>query len=436
VAVDLGSADGRSALLLNARRLRAIGPVVFAAALPFFYASVAGFVFGALHVMDAIGPMIFARADLAGLAPIEGLHRYWAWFFDLPAGQRAAELSALMDDPMGALIRPANPQRFTTEVSLQFYATWLTATGLGVVAAWALVRWLARSYRARRASDQMLTIDVLMFIFAVPMILISLAGSSWLTAGGVLAGLTGYKLVTRWGLRRVRAMPPSAARTLLLLRVFGFDRRAQRLLEDLGQRWRYLGPIRLIGGTDLAYATIEPHEFFDFLNGRLSRAFIKDEADLENRLAESTVTPDPDGLFRIDDFFCHEDSWRMTVSRLAPEAASVLMDLRGFTPANRGCIFEIEQLIAAVPVDRIVLLVDGSTDVPFLERTLEDAWRAMPSASPNIVAGQHRLRVLQSSARHGRTLATLLGLLCEGPADPAVRQDSMTPSYRLQAACD
>jgi hypothetical protein len=195
--------------------------------------------------------------------------------------------------------------------------------------------------------------------------------------------------------------------------VFGFDRRTQRLLEDLGQRWRYLGPIRLIGGTDLAYTTIEPHEFFEFLNGRLSRAFIKGRDDLESRLSETITVPDPDGLFRIEDFFCLEATWRMTVSRLAREADAVLMDLRGFTPANWGCIFEIRQLIGSVSLHRIVLLVDGSTDVPFLERTLSGAWHAMPGDSPNAVAGRHRLRVLHAETNHSRTLDMLLGLLCE-----------------------
>jgi hypothetical protein len=231
-----------------------------------------------------------------------------------------------------------------------------------------------------------------------------------------------YKLVAHWGLRHHRRSSLlGTPRTLLLLRVFGFERRTQRLLEDLGRCWRYLGPIRLIGGTDLADATIEPHEFFEFLNGRLSRAFIKGRDDLESRLSERTPAPDPDGLFRIEDFFCHEATWRMTVARLARDADAVLMDLRGFTPANRGCIFEIEQLIASVALDRIVLLVDDSTDVPFLEQTLQGAWRAMPGDSPNAGAGTHRLRVLQASAHHGRTLDSVLGLLCEsfgGRAEP------------------
>ena len=109
----------------------------------------------------------------------------------------------------------------------------------------------------------------------------------------------------------------------------------------------------------------------------------------------------------------------MTVSRLAREADAVLMDLRGFTPANRGCIFEIEQLIASVSLHRIVLLVDGSTDVPFPEQTLQGAWHAMPGDSPNAVAGRHRLQGLQASTNRGRTLDVLLGLLCESFGDRA-----------------
>ena len=103
----------------------------------------------------------------------------------------------------------------------------------------------------------------------------------------------------------------------------------------------------------------------------------------------------------------------MTVSRLAREADAVLMDLRGFTPTNRGCIFEIEQLIASISLHRIVLVVDGATDVASLEQTLQNAWHTMPEYSPNAVAGTHRLHVLQASSNHGHTLDSLLGLLCE-----------------------
>jgi hypothetical protein len=196
------------------------------------------------------------------------------------------------------------------------------------------------------------------------------------------------------------------------LRVFGFNRRTQRLVDRLGQRWRYIGPIRLIGGPDLADTTIEPHEFFEFLNRRLTRAFITGRDDLERRLAASPTRPDPDGLFRIDDFFCHDDTWRLTVAYLARALDAVLMDLRGFTAANQGCVFEVEYLVTAVPLHRIVLLVDSSTDIPFLERTLRGAWSTMPHHSPNAHVGRHSLRILQASSG-GTTLDVLLGLLCE-----------------------
>jgi hypothetical protein len=56
--------------------------------------------------------------------------------------------------------------------------------------------------------------------------------------------------------RRLAGIYARTASNATVVRVFGFERRTQRLLDDLGQRWRYLGPIRLIGGTYLAHVTI------------------------------------------------------------------------------------------------------------------------------------------------------------------------------------
>jgi hypothetical protein len=70
----------------------------------------------------------------------------------------------------------------------------------------------------------------------------------------------------------------------------------------------------------------------------------------------------------------------MTASRLAREAQAVLMDLRGLKPKNRGCIFEIEQLIASVPLRRIVLLTDGSTDFSLLEQRVRERGVPCPAA--------------------------------------------------------
>ena len=398
-------------LLLNLRRLRAVGPVVSAATLLLLFGSIAGLIYASFYALNAAGPIRFVRQDLAHLALLDAVKIWAGEIWRLPLDQRLDRIRAVIDSPYSVL-RPEYPEGVTTEVRLYFLGIWLAATVVGVAAAWAFVRWLARSYQARRASDQMLTLDVMMVIFTLWTFLIFISAFGWIAAAAVPASFAGYMVCSRWRLRhRECSAHLGTPRSLLLLRVFGFDRRTQRLLEDLGQCWRYLGPVRLIGGPDLAYATLEPYEFFEFLSGRLARAFIKDRDDLDGRLSESTAIPDPDGLFRIEDFFCHDDTWQMTVSRLAQKADAVLMDLRGFMSKHRGCIFEIEQLIASVPLQRIVLLVDRSTDVPFLEQILQRAWRTIPTDSPIAIAGEHRVRILQASSSHRYTLNAVLGLL-------------------------
>jgi hypothetical protein len=398
-------------LLLNLRRLRAVGPVVSTATLLLLFGSIAGLIYATFYALDAVGPIRFVQQDLAHLSLLDAAKIWLGEIWRLPPDQMLDRVRAAMDSPYSVL-RPEHPERVTTEVRLYFFGIWLTATAVGVAAAWAFVRWLARSYQARRASDQMLTLDVMMAIFTLWTFVVFIFSFGWIGAAAVPVSFAGYMFFSRWRLRhRECSAHLGTPRSLLLLRVFGFDRRTQRLLEDLGQCWRYLGPVRLIGGPDLAYATLEPYEFFEFLSGRLTRAFIKDRDDLDGRLPESTAIPDPDGLFRIEDFFCHDDTWQMTVSRLACKADAVLMDLRGFTSKHQGCIFEIEQLIASVPLQRIVLLVDPSTDVPSLEQILQRTWRTIPTDSPNAIAGEHQVRILQASSSHRRTLNALLGLL-------------------------
>ena len=52
--------------------------------------------------------------------------------------------------------------------------------------------------------------------------------------------------------------------------------------------------------------------------------------------------------------FCHNDTWKMVLKRLSRESDAVLMDLRGFLPDNQGCVFEINELLNVVPLDRVV----------------------------------------------------------------------------------
>jgi hypothetical protein len=162
---------------------------------------------------------------------------------------------------------------------------------------WWLLAWLGRAYRAKRLSDQSLTVDALWLSFAVlQSITLAFEGWAWIFTGLVAFGV--YKILTLLGFARFTAgggaesgAPPS----LLLLRVFALGSRSERLFDGLKKRWLRAGSIGMIAGPDLVTSTVEPHEFLDFVGGRLSRQFIESEADMSQRLGQRDLHPDPDG---------------------------------------------------------------------------------------------------------------------------------------------
>ena len=79
---------------------------------------------------------------------------------------------------------------------------------------------------------------------------------------------------------------------------------------------------------------------------------------------------DPDGRFRIGEFFCFDNTWRPALRSLVERARVVLMDLRGFTKANAGCVFELEQLKALGAAGRCVFVMDSTTDRALVETSL------------------------------------------------------------------
>jgi hypothetical protein len=236
------------------------------------------------------------------------------------------------------------------------------------------------------------------------------ARRGWANAGLFVLPFLAYKATSAAGLRILKPVD-SPALTLLFLRVFGYEQRTQTLLDSLAARWRHIGPIRLIAGTDSAYASLEPHELYEFLGGRLSRQFIAGAADLEQRLPRAGVAPDPDGLYRIEDFYCHRDTWQMVVARLVRESDAILMYLRGFSEANQGCIFELRELVRTAPLSRTLLLVDRTTDLRLLEATTRAAWTALPANSPKFAEPVPTIALLHAKGSTGRMPSSLLHVL-------------------------
>jgi hypothetical protein len=235
-------------------------------------------------------------------------------------------------------------------------------------------RRLGTWYDRKRISDQSITLDALWLVFASAqsIVLVAAGGPVWLLAG--LAAFVVYKGIIRLGFRTRERRAAGAAPGLLVLRAFSLGRRSERLFSAVTKQWRHVGSVQLICGPDLATTTIEPHEFLDFLHGRISRRFIDGPAALEQRMEERDLAPDPDGRFRVNEFFCYDDVWRTVFARLLAVSDAVLMDLRGFSRQSAGLAFEVRELVRSAPLQRVVLLVDRDTDRTYLDEIVREAW--------------------------------------------------------------
>ena len=264
-----------------------------------------------------------------------------------------------------------------------FYAAFVLGFLCCCLPAWWLLRYMGDLYRRKQVSDQSVMLDALFFIFAVEQS-IGLDPRGKFVFTGIVS-FVGYKALKWIGFRylRLRRTDTDTAPVLLVLRVFSLGARSGKLFDALTKWWRRAGSVVMIAGPDLIKSTIQPHEFLEFVGGGISREFVSDATDLAKRVAAIDLKPDPDGRYRINQFFCHPDTWQMTMQELAWHSSVIMMDLRSFSAGNQGCVYELDQILKSVNLRRVVFVVDSTTDRAFLEQTLQRLWLGVFADSPN-----------------------------------------------------
>lgn len=266
--------------------------------------------------------------------------------------------------------------------------------------AWRGAAALAARYRDRRFSDMQLLADAWWAVIAA----FALAGlwqyGGWTALACALGGWAAFFVSVRL-LLRLQGLGNAGGPPLLLLRVFGHQARTERLFDAVAARWRFSGPVAMIAGADLAMRSIDVDEALSFAHGEIEAGYIADRAGLARRLERLQGRTDPDGRYRVEAFFCFDDTWRATLQALVGRCRLVLMDLRGFTEDNAGCVFELEQLGRLGRLERCLFISDGDTDRALALRSLsagaaqgagavpEVRWVDLPKDDP---AGLHRLR--------------------------------------------
>ncbi len=286
-----------------------------------------------------------------------------------------------------------------------FVVTLLLGLLLFAVFGWLVLRWIGARYSAKKFSDESLTVDVVFVLFAI-VASVDLVFEHWMwIATGVVAFIA-YKVVARIGFRFLSTTP--SPKRLLLLRVFALGKRSEPLFDAMRKAWLRGGAIAMIAGPDLVTSAVEPHEFLGFLSGKLGRTFVGDGTDLDRRVAAMDSQPDPDGRYRVAEFFCRADTWQPTMRRLVVGSDAVVMDLRSFSASNHGCVYELGRLLDTIDLGRVVFVTDKTTDRGFLEATLQQQWSILAAESPNRSAGEPAARFFEA---HGPTAAETRALV-------------------------
>ena len=270
----------------------------------------------------------------------------------------------------------------------------LTLLGLLILGLFGLflLAWLRRQYVHKKISDKSLLIDSIWLVFVLDNSIRLSTINLWWFLSGFVAFLV-FKTITKIGFSiRNKKTARNKIPQLLFLRVFSLGIRSQKLYESITTFWRYGGSTLFITGPDLITSTVQPHDFLDFLSKKLPQRFTDTEEKLNQQIKNIDTIPDSDGLYRIHDFFCYANTWKMALSRLAKESEVVLMDLRSFSAKNAGCIFEINELINAVRLEQVIFLIDKTTDKEYMRQIMTKAWKTMRPSSPNSSsAGKLRL---------------------------------------------
>lgn len=235
---------------------------------------------------------------------------------------------------------------------------------------WRLLALLNARYKRKSFSDVQLVADSFWVIVAFMFSVGYASDFGWKGIVG-LGGFVVYRAMAQLGLSiSSHRTPHERGMRLLVLRVFGFRSRSEKLFDSVAQHWRFRGGVAMIAGTDLAARTIDPDDTLAFLAGDFRSRFVQDPHDLEEHLKLMDESRDPDGRFRVTEFFCHENTWSGTLAALLRRSDAILMDLRGFSEKNSGCIFELNQITAQQRLFDTVFVIDANTDVKLLESTV------------------------------------------------------------------
>lgn len=253
-------------------------------------------------------------------------------------------------------------------IAARLFATALVATALLYPLLFAI-----GALHARDGGDDQSLLVATSWVAFGSVYALAASGAPSLRAATGLAAVAGALVATRIGRDIVRRMRRAyEPKQLLLLRVTTALTPGESLFDALTQHWSHVGSVaRVADGTAL-----ETHDLLGVIGG--SR-----RADVRRR----------------------------TLRELATHSDVVLMDLRRFGRAHFHSTEEIDRVLDATDLGRVVFVIADAADEGCLELALERCWRRLAPDSPNRRPGAHVARVVGDPTGSPAALRALLGVL-------------------------
>lgn len=174
------------------------------------------------------------------------------------------------------------------------------------------------------------------------------------------------------------------------------------------QHWAWA--FAVVGGPALAAAAV----VLAIGQRRIDARFTRSHRQLLQRLHSLERHPRHFDLsFRHARALCHDNTWFPAVTEFASRSDAVLMDLRGYTPERKGCQREVDFLFDAVPLARLLFLVDTATDESAVRDLLLKRWAMQALASPNLHLRDPVVQLYVSVDNDERDMQAILDRLIE-----------------------
>lgn len=114
-------------------------------------------------------------------------------------------------------------------------------------------------------------------------------------------------------------------------------------------------------------------------------------------LAPSAALPEvflDTGAYPQHVLHCTDGSWKHGVAALCARCDLVVVDAAEYSAERQGLGWEIQRLVDTVPLSRVIVLIDGFTELPELIMQFRHAWGECAENSPNQAASAATLRIV------------------------------------------